>query len=260
MFRFFIAVVLIACSLAATIPDATETEEFKQWSGRIVGGQDAAIGQFPYQASMRSAANAHFCGGSIINRRWVVCAAHCTINRLVANTVIVVGAHNRITGGITHQSERIANHPQYNSATTVNDVSLVRSATDIIESDVIGFIDIEPAHINHHFPSFTSGWGQTSHPGSAATVLQWLTVEVIPNDECRSRLSTANAARIADSVICVSSANGQGLCFGDSGGPLTVNGRLVGAVSWGVPCGTAAPDMYGRLSAVHDWLLSVIDI
>ena len=74
MFRFFIAVTLIACSLAATVPDATETEEFKQWSGRIVGGNTATPGQFPYQASMRSAGNAHFCGGSIINHRWVVCA------------------------------------------------------------------------------------------------------------------------------------------------------------------------------------------
>lgn len=74
MFRFLIVAALIACSLAATIQDATETEEFKQWSGRIVGGEEARPGQFPYQASMRSAANAHFCGGSLLNRRWVVCA------------------------------------------------------------------------------------------------------------------------------------------------------------------------------------------
>jgi secreted trypsin-like serine protease len=60
--------------LAATVQDATETEEFQQWSGRIVGGNTATPGQFPYQASMRSLANSHFCGGSLINRRWVVCA------------------------------------------------------------------------------------------------------------------------------------------------------------------------------------------
>ncbi|KAL7028595.1 hypothetical protein ACKWTF_005909 [Chironomus riparius] len=113
MFRFLIAVTLIACSLAATVPDATETEEFKQWSGRIVGGNTATPGQFPYQASMRNAANSHFCGGSLINRRWVVCASHCTVNRLLANTIIVVGAHHRVTGGITHPVERIVNHPNY---------------------------------------------------------------------------------------------------------------------------------------------------
>jgi secreted trypsin-like serine protease len=42
--------------------------------------------------------------------------------------------------------------------------------------------------------------------------------------------------------------------MGDSGGPLTVNGRVAGAVSWGVPCGTAAPDMFARISAVYDWM------
>jgi len=109
-------------------------------------GQEAAVGQFPYQASMRSNANAHFCGASIINRRWVVCAgkfykflfflllkfiiisynsAHCTTNRLLINTNIVVGAHHRINGGTTHAAERIVNHPNYSSITLANDISMV---------------------------------------------------------------------------------------------------------------------------------------
>jgi secreted trypsin-like serine protease len=187
-------------------------------------------------------------------------SAHCTVNRLVANTVIVVGAHHRINGGITHQAERIVNHPNYSSVTLANDVSLVRSTTDFIQTATVDFIPLESEFISSHFPAFTSGWGQTAHPGSAAENLQFLQVEVITNEECRSRLSVTNAARIGASTICVSSPNGQGLCMGDSGGPLTVNGRLVGAVSWGVPCGTAAPDMFGRISAVHDWLISVIDV
>ena len=141
-----------------------------------------------------------------------------------------------------------------------NDVSLVRSASDFIESATVGFIQLEPNFINTGFPATASGWGQTTHPGSAAENLQFLQVEVITNAECRSRLSLTNAARIGDSTICVSSPNGQGLCMGDSGGPLTFGGRLIGAVSWGVPCGTAAPDMFGRISAVHDWLISVIDV
>ncbi|XP_070502423.1 trypsin alpha-4-like [Chironomus tepperi] len=260
MFRLLVAVTLIACSLAAVVPDATETEEFKQWSGRIVGGNTATPGQFPYQASMRSAANSHFCGASIINHRWVVCAAHCTVNRLLANTFVVVGAHHRVTGGTTHATERIVNHPNYSSITLANDVSLVRSATDFVESSTVRFIQLEPNFISTAFPATASGWGQTSNPGSAAEHLQYLIVEAITNEECRSRLSLTNAARIGETTLCVSSPNGQGLCMGDSGGPLTVNGRLVGAVSWGVPCGTAAPDMFARISAVHAWLVSIIDV
>ncbi|KAG5682607.1 hypothetical protein PVAND_011950 [Polypedilum vanderplanki] len=77
MFRLLIVSTLIACALSAVVPDATETEEFRQWSGRIVGGQTAAPGQFPYQTSMRSAANAHFCGGFIINHRTVSWGVPC---------------------------------------------------------------------------------------------------------------------------------------------------------------------------------------
>ena len=139
-------------------------------------------------------------------------------------------------------------------------MSLVRSASDIVETGSVRFIHLESNFINTGFPATSTGWGQTTNPGNAAEHLQWLHVEVITNEECRSRLSLTNAARIGETTICVSSPDGQGLCMGDSGGPLTFGGRLIGAVSWGVPCGTAAPDMFARISAVHAWLVSIIDV
>ena len=42
---------------------------------RIVGGEDALFGEFPWQVLIKIAS--HQCGGSIINRRFVVTAAHC---------------------------------------------------------------------------------------------------------------------------------------------------------------------------------------
>lgn len=43
---------------------------------RIIGGVEATLGRWPWQVSLYYS-NRHTCGGSIINRLWVVTAAHC---------------------------------------------------------------------------------------------------------------------------------------------------------------------------------------
>lgn len=48
------------------------------WDGRIVGGKDADIEDFPYQVSLRFLDD-HFCGASILSEKYVLTAAHCTI-------------------------------------------------------------------------------------------------------------------------------------------------------------------------------------
>lgn len=48
---------------------------------RIVGGELATLGQFPYQVAIYFLDNENktfICGGSIINQEWILTAAHCS--------------------------------------------------------------------------------------------------------------------------------------------------------------------------------------
>jgi hypothetical protein len=48
-------------------------------SGRIIGGQDANVSQFPSAAAIYvfTFTGVYFCGGSLISQQWVLTAAHC---------------------------------------------------------------------------------------------------------------------------------------------------------------------------------------
>lgn len=48
-------------------------------SGRVVGGVDANVGQFPHQVSLQRQDGSHTCGGSIISSTFILTAAHCVV-------------------------------------------------------------------------------------------------------------------------------------------------------------------------------------
>ena len=68
---------------------------------RVVGGTDAAVGDWPWQVGIARSYNPRtpFCGGSLINRQWVVTANHCfgtagTNTIKPKDIVILLGEHD----------------------------------------------------------------------------------------------------------------------------------------------------------------------
>lgn len=155
MFRL----ILISLLVALTAGKSTIFGPDLDWDSRIVGGTDAVEGQVPYQVSLRSG-NVHFCGGSILNNRWILSAAHCTVGRLVANTQIVVGTIFLRSGGILHQTSAIIIHPEYNRTSISNDISVVQTTTTITFTTNVHQIGLGSSYVGGGVFALASGWGR----------------------------------------------------------------------------------------------------
>lgn len=107
---------------------------------RIVGGQDAIRGQFPYSVSIRDyKSKAHFCGGALISDQHILTAAHCLQkNRSKAhNLYIVVGALLRNDDETMIRVSRISVHQHYNDTSLKNDIAMIYAAVKIQFTDTV---------------------------------------------------------------------------------------------------------------------------
>lgn len=136
---------------------------------RIVGGEPAEKGQFPYQVSLRRRGS-HYCGGSIINKRFVLTAGHCIsdIVNFPSSMKVAVGLLNRFENTIEYDLEKITIHPSYSISLFRGDIALLRTVKEIAFTDVVQPIALPTQNTGADVTSITSGWGQTRVSTSVA--------------------------------------------------------------------------------------------
>ncbi|VDI26252.1 Hypothetical predicted protein [Mytilus galloprovincialis] len=99
-------------------------------SSKIVGGSDADISEYPWQVSLQlrnSGSWYHICGGSIINNKWVVTAAHCVDGSATNNLRIAAGTTQLSdTSRTVRTLSRVIMHPSYSGSAAgyPNDIAL----------------------------------------------------------------------------------------------------------------------------------------
>ncbi|EFN86241.1 proclotting enzyme [Harpegnathos saltator] len=231
---------------------------------RIVGGRPADPGEWPWIAALFNAGR-QFCGGSLIDDRHILTAAHCVANMNswdVARLTVRIGDYNIKTNTeirhIEKRIQRVVRHRGFNAQTLYNDVALLTMNEPVEFTEQIRPICLPSGSQLYSGKTATViGWGSLREGGVQPAVLQEVSIPVWSNSECKLKYGIAAPGGIVDSFLCAGQA-AKDSCSGDSGGPLMINdGRWtqVGIVSWGIGCGKGQyPGVYTRVTHFLPWI------
>ncbi len=247
-------------------------------STRIVGGQSAAAGAYPFMVAMIRASESdpnrgQFCGASLIAPHWVLTAAHCLVETenpngvptsltLPANLDLMLGS-NRLENPVTRiRALQVIVHPNYNGKTHDYDVALVKlssnSSLETVQPLLPSETDLAATNTNARI----IGWGDQADGANNYPIdLKEANVPIVDQLICSSNYSRVSET-ITPRMLCAGFPRGGiDTCQGDSGGPLLVQDTLLGiwkqagVVSFGIGCATPRfPGVNTRLTEFNAYL------
>ncbi|KMQ96720.1 serine protease easter [Lasius niger] len=258
-------------------------------SQRIVGGERTELDEFPWMALLeyqKPNGRTTACGGVLINKRYVLTAAHCIKGKdLPPNwrlTSVRLGEYNTdterdcvqdgedsvvcaddpITVGVEEQIAHEEYRPQ--SRDQRYDIALLRLNRDVAFTNFVKSICL-PTNSSLDGKLVVAGWGKTE-TRSASNVKLKLSLPLANKEQCDQTYNNAGV-RLGYGQICAGGQKGKDSCRGDSGGPLMAVERIadgtgrwaaVGVVSFGPsPCGMQNwPGVYTRVVDFVPWIVS----
>lgn len=216
----------------------------------VVGGQPAGIEDQPWLVALVDQDGYPFCDGTLTGADTVVTAAHCVSGRTPQQVQVV--------GGRTDLSQV----PPRDSVSTVTRIDVPDGYVAPQRGDDIASLTLADPFPYRPLPAATgatgdlrpgtvgtlAGWGRiAADPPATTTVLHAAQVPVVAERTCADLFDqhVSGAAYDPTTMLCAG-GTGAGGCAGDDGGPLVVDGRLAGVLSWTLGCGRH-PDFYTRV-------------
>ncbi|XP_067137666.1 proclotting enzyme-like [Centruroides vittatus] len=216
----------------------------------------------------------YWCGGTLIDNRHVVTAAHCLVHKsgrkYHPRSIIVRLAAHRIYNHYDRKNTvdvyvtKTIPHAKFMRHGFYNDIGIIQLASEVkynIDISPVCLPSMKMADNNlEGYMATVLGWGVISYGGRNAETLQQVSVPIWNNVDCQKRY----VQKITKGMLCAGYHEGlKDACQGDSGGPLMVpnNSRrwiLVGIVSFGSKCGEKEqPGVYTRVTNYLDWIHEV---
>jgi len=245
---------------------------------RIVGPQQTPKNEFPWLVKIELRSIDGFsiphCGGTLLNTRVVLSAAHCTFfpksNVAIPFNMMTIylGEHDTTIRdgeqavGIT----RYLIHPFYNHANADNDFAIIYLAREIQFTDTINRACLpQPYTAYDNTAVVAAGWGAEENNGMGTTRPKHVDLTTMSNQVCNSKITGQPLFGwpwvITDNMLCATGMR-KGICQGDSGGPLMVKGEeniVIGVSSW-VPTSTGcnengnSPSVFARVTSQLYWI------
>ncbi|XP_060806093.1 proclotting enzyme-like [Amyelois transitella] len=257
-------------SLTVDMDDCGQREDE---GGRIVGGTESKPGAWPWMAAIflhGSKRREFWCGGTLVGKRHVLTAAHCTRDSKqrpfparqfsVRLGDVDLAREDEPSRPVTHRVTAVRAHEQFSRIGFYNDIAVLVLADNVQKSKYVIPICLPTGELSRQqFDGSLAtvvGWGTTRYGGGESTKQLEAKLPVWRNEDC----DRAYFQPITDTFLCAGYARGGvDACQGDSGGPLMLlaNGRWtqIGVVSFGNKCGEPGyPGVYTRVTHYNNWL------
>ncbi|XP_054757656.2 atrial natriuretic peptide-converting enzyme-like [Lytechinus pictus] len=239
---------------------------------RMLGGREASVGEWPWQIYLASQNDTEgvSCGGTVVNRKWIITAAHCISTFQIGRMVVITGVSDRFElgehGQLVHISD-VYEHPDFyfSGYYLLYDVALVQLREPLVMTDYVRPVCLPDSGFELEPGTYltSTGYGETG-AGTIASSLMETRLPLIPSEVCVRW--TQHSLEDVLKIVCVGYENGvQGPCYGDSGGPLVVekdgSWYIIGIVSGGAECGAPySPNFYTRVTELLEWIDDVINL